>query len=377
MGHIHSTGLCTGAAALCATPIPADVRLDSPRRILDAELDNGVLDTDDDGVLVDAYDLDISGNQNGVDVTGRNITLTAGDNGLGEAGSVSGTGGIGLPDNFLEIQVDAVGGFPAVAKGLLNAHDLAADDDKTLGIHLDQVAGDLRIGVVETAGDNSLSTGNVSLRSRAGSIIDGAANGAGDAAADVLGQAIDIDAHGGSIGTAAKDLDIDSLRGSPFACTNVNCANNTGLLNNGTSDAGLAADRGRRRPGGRHRHLPHGDRRVPAAAPGPRGHRQHPHHGPRKRRTGRGPVPDPQRHRQLRRGQHHRSRQRRRPPPQRPGGHRLRRNRQRGAPRRRRPHLPPEHRRSWRTCPSTSAATSATRTPAAPWPSRTRNTAAA
>ena len=241
VGHIHSTGLCTGAAALCANPIAADVRLDSPRRILDAELDNGVLDTDDDGVLVDAYDLDISGNQNGVDVTGRNITLTAGDNGLGEAGSVSGTGGIGLPDNFLEIQVDAVGGFPAVAKGLLNAHDLAADDDKTLGIHLDQVAGDLRIGVVETAGDNSLSTGNVSLRSRAGSIIDGGANGAGDAAADVLGQTIDIDAHGGSIGTAAKDLDIDSLRGSPLACTNVNCANNTGLLNNGTSDAGLAA----------------------------------------------------------------------------------------------------------------------------------------
>ena len=75
-------------------------------------------------------------------------------------------------------------------------------------------------------GTTTLSTGNVSLRSRAGSIIDGAANGAGDAAADVLGQTIDIDAHGGSIGTAAKDLDIDSLRGSPFACTNVNCANN-------------------------------------------------------------------------------------------------------------------------------------------------------
>ncbi len=58
----------------------------------------------------------------------------------------------------------------------------------------------MTIGVVETAGDDDLATGNVSLRSRAGSIVD-ALN---DAAADVLGQTIDIDAHGGSIGQVAE-----------------------------------------------------------------------------------------------------------------------------------------------------------------------------
>ncbi|WP_203230655.1 calcium-binding protein [Agromyces humi] len=232
VGHIHATGLCTGAVptACGQAVIDADVTLRSPRMILDAELDAGVIDTDDDRTCVDAYDLDCAaGTPNGVDVTGRNITLYAGDNLLGEPGSASGTGGIGLPGNFLEIQVNAVGG----PLGDLDAYDTAADDDKTAGIYIDQVAGDLQIGIVHTEGDDPLSTGNVSLRSRAGSILD-AQN---DAAADVIGQTIDIDAHGGSIGTAANDLEIDSLVDSPFACTNANCANNP----NGTSDAGLAA----------------------------------------------------------------------------------------------------------------------------------------
>ena len=231
VGHIHTTGLCSGAAptACASATIAADVTLRSPRMILDAELDAGVIDTDDDSTCVDAYDLDCAaGTPNGVDVTGRNINLYAGDNLLGQPGSASGVGGIGLPGNFLEIQVNAVGG----PLGDLDAYDTAADDDKTAGIYIDQVAGDLQVGIVHTAGDTSLTTGNVSLRSRAGSILD-AQN---DAAADVIGQTIDIDAHGGSIGTAANDLEIDSLVGSPFSCTNVNCANNP----NGTSDAGLA-----------------------------------------------------------------------------------------------------------------------------------------
>ncbi|MGU3646985.1 hypothetical protein ACLBXX_18660 [Microbacterium sp. C23T] len=232
VGHIHSTGLCSGATPKACTTatIAADVTLRSPARILDAELDAGIIDTDDDRTCVDAYDLDCAaGTPTGVDVTGRNITLVAGDNGLGQPGSVSGSGGIGLAGNFLEIQVDAVGG----PTGHLDAFDTAADDDKTQGIYIDQVAGHLQIGIVHTAGDDSLATGNVSLRTRSGSILDTL----DDAAADVIGQTIDIDAHGGSIGVAANDLEIDSLVGSPFACDNENCADNA----NGTSDAGLVA----------------------------------------------------------------------------------------------------------------------------------------
>ena len=52
----------------------------------------------------------------------------------------------------------------------------------------------------------------MSLRSRAGSILD-AQN---DRAADVIGQTIDIDAHGGSIGQCANDLEIDSSLDSFF-----------------------------------------------------------------------------------------------------------------------------------------------------------------
>ena len=238
VGHIHATGSCTGAP--CPAELPADVRLDSPRRIIDAELDSGVLDTDDDPTCVDAYDVqwgyDCSGTtKTSIDVSGRNITMTAGDNGLMEAGSQSGTGGIGLPTNFLEINVDSAGG----SLGVLRAFDTAADDDKTLGIYLDEVAGDMKVHTVWTEGDNSLTTGNVSLRSRAGSIVDARNGGAGDAAADVLGQTIDIDAHGGSIGDTGggNDLEIDSLRSSPFVCTNLNCAD----MPDGTSDPGLAA----------------------------------------------------------------------------------------------------------------------------------------
>src|SRR5262249_26241209 len=96
--------------------------------------------------------------------------------------------------------------------GALDAFDTAADDALTQGIYLDELTGDLRVGVVQTAGDASLSTGNVALRTVAGSIVDAF----GDGAADVLGQAIDLDANGGSIGTAGDALEIDSLRGIAF-----------------------------------------------------------------------------------------------------------------------------------------------------------------
>ena len=69
----------------------------------------------------------------------------------------------------------------------------------------------MNVGVDRDRGRRTTcTTGNVSLRTRAGSIID-ALN---DAAADVLGQTIDIDANGGSIGQVANDLEIDSSRSS-------------------------------------------------------------------------------------------------------------------------------------------------------------------
>ena len=79
VGHIHST--------------QNDVVLFSPAAILDA-----------DGLPT-------------VDVVGRNITMTAGDNGVG---GVSGRGGVGTPANFLEINV-AAGSY-----GVLNVTDTAA-----------------------------------------------------------------------------------------------------------------------------------------------------------------------------------------------------------------------------------------------------------
>ena len=229
VGHIHATGVCTGGAPCPAGELAANVTLDSPRKIIDAELEdstNVAQDDDDDTTCVDAYDVHwgfdcAAGTPTGVDVTARNITMTAGDNGLGQAGSKSGTGGIGMPNNFLEINVDAAGG----SLGVVKAFDTAADDDKTFGIYLDEVAGDMKVHTVETAGDTCnvsglndgcTDTGNVSLRTRAGSIVDARNNGAGDLAADVLGQTIDIDAHGGSIGQFANDLEIDSSRGSFF-----------------------------------------------------------------------------------------------------------------------------------------------------------------
>ena len=77
------------------------------------------------------------------------------------------------------------------------------------------------VNVVITAGNASLTTGNVSLRTVNGSIIDA---GIVPDATNVLGQTIDIDANGGSIGEFGNDLDIDSARGPPgLPCVNENC----------------------------------------------------------------------------------------------------------------------------------------------------------
>src|SRR5262249_16169796 len=82
-----------------------DVTLKSPRRIIDAL---------NDGIGSEA------------DVTGVNITMTAGDNAItGTPADRSGTGGIGTPDNFLEINVNVRNGS-GVNLGVLRAFDTAA-----------------------------------------------------------------------------------------------------------------------------------------------------------------------------------------------------------------------------------------------------------
>ncbi len=81
-----------------------NVTLNSPAAIIDA-LDDGRLAT--------------------ADVTARNITMTAGNNLIGDTNDQSGRGGIGTPGNFLEINVDANGS----TLGVLNATDTASAID--------------------------------------------------------------------------------------------------------------------------------------------------------------------------------------------------------------------------------------------------------
>ncbi|HEX5591393.1 MAG TPA: Calx-beta domain-containing protein [Candidatus Limnocylindrales bacterium] len=213
VGHVESTG--------------DDVTLTSPKRIVDSDA------------------------QVTIDVAGANITMTA-----GTAGDV---GGIGLPA-FVAAAGGAViascmllicGGFLEIntrrsgSTGVLRAFDTAADDTKTLGIYLDEIVGDLPVHTAWTAGSAAnLATGNVSLRTVAGSIIDGKHAGSSTDDAEILGQTVDLDANGGSIGTSGNDLEIDSSIGSTFTCTKASCADlDSGQSNPGlTNDAGYATD---------------------------------------------------------------------------------------------------------------------------------------
>jgi hypothetical protein len=162
VGHIHST---TG-----------DVTLTSPQRILDAD------------------------SQPTIDVTGDDITMIA-----GTGGTISNPGRVGQMIDFLELNVNRDNGV-----GVLTVTDTAAGPGA--GIYLDDVLGDLRVDLVQTKAD-------VSLRTVGGSILQGTQNGASgdrDFAADVIGNAIDLDANGAAsdIGELDKDLDIDSRAGT-------------------------------------------------------------------------------------------------------------------------------------------------------------------
>ncbi|MDH3308749.1 MAG: hypothetical protein OEO77_14700, partial [Acidimicrobiia bacterium] len=203
-GHIHST--------------LGDVELTSPQRILDANR----IPT--------------------IDVTGENITMTAGT--LGDIGGI-GLPGLPNPNSPNPADVDNLGGFLEVNVdvnnngGALTATDTDANDTQTKGIYLDELTGNLRINEIWTEGNAvDLTTGNVSLRTVNGSIVD--AND--DDFWNVRGQTIDIDANGGSIGEVANDLDIDSSRASSAPCTTDSCLGTAADHGYGDLDPGLEAD---------------------------------------------------------------------------------------------------------------------------------------
>ncbi|MDD1750937.1 MAG: hypothetical protein LUO89_13810, partial [Methanothrix sp.] len=184
-----------------------DVTLSSPARIIDAL---------NDGIGSEA------------DVSGVNITLTAGNNLItGTSDDKAGVGGIGTPDNFLEINVDVLYGSGS-SLGVLTANDTAAGVGNTDGIFITEVVRgaeslsllgaapapnviggleveDLEVGLVQTAGD-------VTLATQEGSIVDARNGGVGGDTAGVIGNTIDLYAHGGNIGdpSGGNDLEIDS-----------------------------------------------------------------------------------------------------------------------------------------------------------------------
>jgi hypothetical protein len=150
-------------------------------------------------------------------VTGVNITLTADNSGItGTSADMSGTGGIGTPDNFLETNVDALYGSGATL-GLLNVTDTAADVGNTAGVFLTEVqrgaesrhwlgtiAGevdDLELDTVNTHGDVSLATSNGSIVDARSSDGTPANKGKGKDTANVIGNTIDLYAKGGNIGS--------------------------------------------------------------------------------------------------------------------------------------------------------------------------------
>ncbi|MEI6160077.1 MAG: hypothetical protein WCP77_09610, partial [Roseococcus sp.] len=155
VGHVHSTG--------------GDVTLRAALRILDADATPSI------------------------DVTGNDIALYSG---IG-SNKIPGTiGGIGKPRDFLEINTDRNG-----AGGVLTAYDIVGAVNQ--GIFIDEITGSMPVAEVWTKA-------NVSLRTVGGSILDAEH----DATADVLGQAVDIDANGkgATIGTLTDELEIDSSR---------------------------------------------------------------------------------------------------------------------------------------------------------------------
>ncbi len=174
-----------------------DVTLNSPAGVIDAEADAGVLGTD----------------PTPTDVIARNITINAGDNGIG---GVSGRGGVGTPNDFLEIQVNADGG----ALGVLTIHDQVAStvawSTGAIPVNLAAPGGTYGVFVTQTSGDlelnRVLTNGDVTLATDAGSILDALNGGAGDntpaGPANIVANNVDLTSAGGSIGATPSTPDV-------------------------------------------------------------------------------------------------------------------------------------------------------------------------
>ncbi len=193
----------------------------------------GVIDsTQNDVTLVSPRAiLDGLGQTSSANILGRNITLTAGNNGIAtDPNEISGAGGVGTPADFLQIEVNADGG----ALGLLTVTDaqvgpateptlpltglthgleaggivIPGATTGTYGVFINQTTGALELNTVTTTGDASLTTS-------AGSIVDGrGTGGVGDTSAvpapNVTANDVDLNAIGGSIGSETDALKVFS-----------------------------------------------------------------------------------------------------------------------------------------------------------------------
>src|SRR5262249_6726767 len=197
-----------------------DVTLFSPQAVLDAQNGTGTLGTD----------------PTPTDVEGVNITITAGS---ACSGAFYGcNGGVGLPSDFLEIAVDRnfTNHGLTNGEGVLTVTDTDAPSQTpfleflcavfglgvcgTAGVFIDQTRGDLRLNVVDTHGDASLTTDP-------GDIVD-ARLGSGTAldTPNVIANTVDLWADAGTIGqsvgctrgvgqSAANDVEIASQHYRP------------------------------------------------------------------------------------------------------------------------------------------------------------------
>ena len=168
-------------------------------------------------------------NDSAADVIARNITITAGNNMHGDGPTgISGHGGVGVPANFLEVQVDADGLDAMGHIGVLTINDIAsarqawninalppADPgapNGTFGVFVTQTTGDMQVNRILTNGDASLVALNGSLR-------DARFNGLGDnnqfSLANVEANNIDLAAYC-SVSSPTLDCGDVGARGPPI-----------------------------------------------------------------------------------------------------------------------------------------------------------------
>jgi Ca2+-binding RTX toxin-like protein len=112
-------------------------------------------------------------------------------------------GSVGTEADFIETNlldtVHSVG-----QSGLLDA-------DAELGVYVQEVTGNMRVGLVDADQNDATKTSDAVLAARNGSILDGA----NDAAADIEAIRVDLYAPLGGIGIFTNDLDIDSSNTGP------------------------------------------------------------------------------------------------------------------------------------------------------------------